>query len=78
MFIPTAILFQIVVSVGAGPWDQLFGGGNNPAFGLGATFALLGGMVAFLFLTDVEEGKGGENRLGEEHSLNDASNARNV
>ncbi|CAI5481166.1 unnamed protein product, partial [Closterium sp. Yama58-4] len=31
---------QILVSLGAGPWDALFGGGNVPAFVLGALFAV--------------------------------------
>ncbi|GJP38474.1 hypothetical protein CLOM_g22910 [Closterium sp. NIES-68] len=31
---------QILVSLGAGPWDALFGGGNVPAFVLGALFAI--------------------------------------
>jgi solute carrier family 45 protein 1/2/4 len=38
------------VSLGSGPWDALFGGGNEPAFIAGALFALIGAVVAFLKL----------------------------
>lgn len=38
----------MVVSVGSGPWDQLFGGGNSPAFAVGAIAALAGGLIAVL------------------------------
>ncbi|GMP79204.1 hypothetical protein CsSME_00034846 [Camellia sinensis var. sinensis] len=33
------VLPQLVVSLTSGPWDQLFGGGNLPAFVIGATAA---------------------------------------
>ncbi|AES98358.1 putative sucrose/H+ symporter, plant, major facilitator superfamily domain-containing protein [Medicago truncatula] len=39
---------QIVVSLGSGPWDQLFGGGNSPAFAVAAVAALLSGLLALL------------------------------
>ncbi|KAJ0025625.1 hypothetical protein Pint_08562 [Pistacia integerrima] len=38
----------VVVSVGSGPWDQLFGGGNSPAFAVGAIAAFAGGLIAVL------------------------------
>jgi solute carrier family 45 protein 1/2/4 len=41
---------QVLVSVGSGPWDELFGGGNLPAFLLGAGAALLGAIAAVLLL----------------------------
>ncbi|CAM6049064.1 unnamed protein product [Sphagnum compactum] len=41
---------QVLVSVGSGPWDELFGGGNLPAFLLGAAAALAGGIAAVLIL----------------------------
>ncbi|KAJ4850510.1 Sucrose transport protein suc4 [Turnera subulata] len=39
---------QVVVSLGAGPWDQLFGGGNSPALAVGGLAALLGGLIAIV------------------------------
>uniref|UniRef100_A0A5B6YVK8 Putative sucrose transport protein n=1 Tax=Davidia involucrata TaxID=16924 RepID=A0A5B6YVK8_DAVIN len=39
---------QIVVSVGSGPWDQLFGGGNSPAIVVAAIAAFASGLVAIL------------------------------
>ncbi|XP_015689560.2 sucrose transport protein SUT4 isoform X1 [Oryza brachyantha] len=41
---------QIVVSLGAGPWDALFGGGNIPAFALASIFSLGAGVLAVLKL----------------------------
>jgi solute carrier family 45 protein 1/2/4 len=41
---------QVLVSVGSGPWDELFGGGNLPAFLLGGAAALAGGIAAVLIL----------------------------
>lgn len=41
---------QIVVSVGSGPWDELFGGGNMPAFMLAAVAALASGVLAAFLL----------------------------
>ncbi|OIW16547.1 hypothetical protein TanjilG_08404 [Lupinus angustifolius] len=44
-----AIVFpQMLVSVGSGPWDQLFGGGNSPAFAVAAVAALVSGLLALL------------------------------
>lgn len=41
---------QMVVALGAGPWDALFGGGNQPAFALASIFALVAGIVATKYL----------------------------
>lgn len=41
---------QMIVSLGAGPWDALFGGGNIPAFALASVFAFASGVIAFLKL----------------------------
>ncbi|XP_076913475.1 sucrose transport protein SUC3-like [Bidens hawaiensis] len=41
---------QMVVSLGAGPWDALFGGGNAPAFILASLSALAAGVYAALKL----------------------------
>ncbi|KAG0559674.1 hypothetical protein M758_10G117900 [Ceratodon purpureus] len=41
---------QVIVSLGSGPWDELFNGGNLPAFLLGAAAALFGGIAAVLLL----------------------------
>ncbi|XP_028777849.1 sucrose transport protein SUC4 [Neltuma alba] len=42
------VIPQIVVSLGSGPWDQLFGGGNAPAFAVAAIAALVSGLIAVL------------------------------
>ncbi|XP_061339160.1 sucrose transport protein SUC4-like [Gastrolobium bilobum] len=42
------VIPQIVVSLGSGPWDQLFGGGNSPAFAVAAVAALVSGLIAIL------------------------------
>jgi solute carrier family 45 protein 1/2/4 len=38
------------VSVASGPWDALFGGGNPPAFVVGAVAAAVSGILAFTML----------------------------
>ncbi|KAL6952869.1 sugar transporter protein, partial [Sarracenia purpurea var. burkii] len=38
----------VVVSLGSGPLDQLFGGGNSPAFALAAVSAFISGLIAIL------------------------------
>lgn len=43
-----AVLEQIVVSLGSGPWDQLFGGGNSPAIAVAGFSAFISGLVAIL------------------------------
>lgn len=37
---------QMIVALGAGPWDALFGGGNVPAFVLASVFALAAGIIS--------------------------------
>ncbi|KAM0945296.1 putative MFS transporter superfamily [Dioscorea sansibarensis] len=41
------VIPQMVVALGAGPWDALFGGGNIPAFALASAFALAASFLAF-------------------------------
>lgn len=43
----------MVVSLGAGPWDALFGGGNVPAFLLASLSALAAGIIATIKLPDL-------------------------
>lgn len=59
---------QVLVSVGSGPWDELFGGGNMPAFLLGAGAALLGGIAAVLLLPRPPPDFKTRNRLRRTHS----------
>ncbi|XP_057777142.1 sucrose transport protein SUC3 isoform X1 [Salvia miltiorrhiza] len=40
------VIPQMIVSLGAGPWDALFGGGNIPAFVLASLSALAAGVIA--------------------------------
>ncbi|KAL0364044.1 UNVERIFIED_CONTAM: Sucrose transport protein SUC3 [Sesamum angustifolium] len=40
------VIPQMIVSLGAGPWDALFGGGNIPAFVLASICALAASVVA--------------------------------
>ncbi|PON68295.1 Sucrose/H+ symporter [Parasponia andersonii] len=42
------VIPQVVVSLGSGPWDQLFGGGNSPALAVAAVAAFASGLVAIL------------------------------
>jgi len=44
------VIPQVIVSLGSGPWDQLFGGGNAPAFAVAAGASFIGGLVAILGL----------------------------
>lgn len=37
-----------MVSLGSGPWDQLFGGGNSPAIAVAALSAFVSGLIAIL------------------------------
>lgn len=39
---------QVIVSLGSGPLDQLFGGGNSPALAVAAMSSFVGGLVAIL------------------------------
>ncbi|KAL2344499.1 hypothetical protein Fmac_005784 [Flemingia macrophylla] len=44
---------QMIISLGSGPWDALFGGGNIPAFVLASVCALAGGVIAVLKLPNL-------------------------
>ncbi|KAH6827323.1 sucrose-proton symporter 2 [Perilla frutescens var. hirtella] len=44
------VIPQMVVSVTSGPWDDLFGGGNLPAFVVGAVAAAVSGVLALTML----------------------------
>ncbi|TKY58818.1 Sucrose transport protein SUC3 [Spatholobus suberectus] len=44
---------QMIISLGSGPWDALFGGGNIPAFVLASLCALAGGVIATLKLPNL-------------------------
>ncbi|KAL2613824.1 hypothetical protein R1flu_025516 [Riccia fluitans] len=44
------VIPQVLVSVGSGAWDELFGGGNLPAFLLGSASALFGAIAAVSLL----------------------------
>ncbi|XP_027091404.1 sucrose transport protein SUC4 isoform X1 [Coffea arabica] len=50
---------QILVSLGSGPWDELFGGGNSPAFAVAAVSAFASGLIAILAIprTRVEKSR---------------------
>ncbi|KAL5992153.1 sugar transporter [Asimina triloba] len=47
------VIPQIIVSLGTGPWDALFGGGNIPAFALASLSALAAGVTAILKLPNL-------------------------
>lgn len=47
------VIPQMIVSLGAGPWDELFGGGNIPAFVLASLCALVAGVIATLKLPNL-------------------------
>ncbi|ONK76072.1 uncharacterized protein A4U43_C03F23590 [Asparagus officinalis] len=44
------VIPQMLVSLGSGPIDQLFGGGNSPAFAVAAIASFLSGLVAIIGL----------------------------
>ncbi|KAA8538600.1 hypothetical protein F0562_028206 [Nyssa sinensis] len=44
------VIPQMVVSIVSGPWDALFGGGNLPAFVVGAIAAIASGVLALTML----------------------------
>lgn len=44
------VIPQMFVSILSGPWDALFGGGNLPAFVVGAIAAAISGILAFTLL----------------------------
>lgn len=47
------VIPQMIISLGSGPWDALFGGGNIPAFVLASVCALAGGIIATLKLPNL-------------------------
>ncbi|XP_012067601.1 sucrose transport protein SUC3 isoform X2 [Jatropha curcas] len=47
------VIPQMIISLGAGPWDALFGGGNIPAFVLASVCALAAGVIATLKLPNL-------------------------
>lgn len=54
-----AFEIQVIVSLGAGPWDQLFGGGNSPALLVAAISAFASRLIAILAIpiTRVEKSR---------------------
>uniref|UniRef100_A0A803MRC3 Uncharacterized protein n=1 Tax=Chenopodium quinoa TaxID=63459 RepID=A0A803MRC3_CHEQI len=40
----------VIVSLGSGPWDQLFGGGNSPSIAVAGVAAFASGLMAILIL----------------------------
>ncbi|KAK6114769.1 hypothetical protein DH2020_007038 [Rehmannia glutinosa] len=44
------VIPQMVVSVASGPWDEIFGGGNLPAFVVGAVAAAASGILSLTML----------------------------
>ncbi|KAJ4791292.1 Sucrose transport protein [Rhynchospora pubera] len=44
------VIPQVIVSLGSGPLDQLFGGGNSPSFAVAAIASFFSGLVAILGL----------------------------
>ncbi|KAI9073663.1 hypothetical protein K1719_044376 [Acacia pycnantha] len=44
------VIPQMVISVASGPWDALFGGGNLPAFVVGAVAATISGLLSIFLL----------------------------
>jgi solute carrier family 45 protein 1/2/4 len=49
------VIPQVVIALGAGPWDELFGKGNIPAFGLASGFALIGGVAGIFLLPKISK-----------------------
>lgn len=47
------VIPQVIIALGAGPWDQLFGKGNIPAFAAASAFALIGGIVGIFLLPKI-------------------------
>jgi len=40
----------MIIAVGSGPWDELFGKGNIPAFGAAAGFAFTAAVAGIIML----------------------------
>ncbi|NP_001295053.1 sucrose transport protein SUT1-like [Zea mays] len=49
------VIPQVIIALGAGPWDALFGKGNIPAFGVASAFALVGGVVGVFLLPKISK-----------------------
>jgi solute carrier family 45, member 1/2/4 len=49
------VIPQVIIALGAGPWDALFGKGNIPAFGVASGFALIGGVVGVFLLPKISK-----------------------
>ncbi|GFZ21593.1 sucrose transporter 2 [Actinidia rufa] len=47
------VIPQMIVSLGVGPWDALFGGGNIPAFVLASLCAFAAGVIATIKLPNL-------------------------
>ncbi|KAM0895929.1 hypothetical protein ACQ4PT_023512 [Festuca glaucescens] len=47
------VIPQVIIALGAGPWDQLIGKGNIPAFGAASGFALISGIVGMFLLPNI-------------------------
>lgn len=61
---------QMIVSALSGPWDALFGGGNLPAFMVGAVAAALSAIMAIVLLPTpkpAEEAKAASMAVGGFH-----------
>jgi solute carrier family 45, member 1/2/4 len=41
---------QMIIAVGSGPWDELFGKGNIPAFAAASVFAFTAAIAGILML----------------------------
>ncbi|ONM32664.1 sucrose transporter4 [Zea mays] len=61
------VIPQVIVSLGSGPWDQLFGGGNAPAFAVAAGASFIGGLVAILGLPRARIASSSSRRRGGTH-----------
>ncbi|KAJ0988340.1 hypothetical protein J5N97_006696 [Dioscorea zingiberensis] len=55
------VIPQVIIALGAGPWDAIFGKGNTPAFAVAAVFAFVCGFIALFKLPKLSktEYKGG-------------------
>lgn len=41
---------QMIIAIGAGPWDELFGKGNIPAFAVASVFAFTAAVAGVMML----------------------------
>ncbi|XP_072980669.1 sucrose transport protein SUT1-like [Typha angustifolia] len=49
------VIPQVIIALGAGPWDALFGKGNIPAFALASAIAFVCGFVGFFMLPKISK-----------------------